>query len=503
VTTATIPPRAVPRARPPAWARLLRIEFRRNITRWLLPLIAVAFWFDTYRTGTSYPPLWGLRTEDLLLHHVLPDLVPFVAGAAAWTGARERRRYTADLVTVTAWPEWGRRVVALGGTLGWAMAAYLGCVAVVLVSTATHATWGGPPLWPVVTGAAEVTAACAAGFACGWFLPGRLAAPLTLVGVFLVQLAGFHIADGSTSTIGLLSPTTHLPPIDLGVFYPYLPDVSIVQTMFLAGLAAVAVGALGLPAGSGGRRLRTAAVVLTVTGIVSAGTAVGLVSTARQGGQGMIIPALHDAASDRPIPYTPVCAPAGGIPVCVQPAFSAYLSDSTAALAPLLAQVAGAPGAPARLSQEATSCSSGVLGCDFGPDVATLSGTTVLRFTIVQTPGFFSEDVPGYDQQLISPVAAVLVGGQVTKNGSIVADPAQQVVMTALLRDAGMTVITPARANAGDPGITAPAPGSPAFAAYQRIAALPAAVRHAWLAAHLTALRAGHLTVAGLVKELP
>jgi hypothetical protein len=150
------------RARPPVWARLLRIEVRRNITRWLLPLIAVAFWLDTYRTGTTYPALWGLRTEDLLLHHVLPDLVPFVAGGAAWTGAREHRQRATDLVGVTAWPDWGRRVVALGGALGWAMAAYLGCVTVVLVTTATHATWGGPPLWPVLTGAAEVTAAAAA-----------------------------------------------------------------------------------------------------------------------------------------------------------------------------------------------------------------------------------------------------------------------------------------------------------------------------------------------------
>ena len=35
-------------------------------------------------------------------------------------------------------------------------------------------------------------------------------------------------------------------------------------------------------------------------------------------------------------------------------------------------------------------------------------------------------------------------------------------------------------------------------AAAQRFAALPAATRHAWLAAHLAALRAGHLTLAQL-----
>ena len=55
--------------------------------------------------------------------------------------------------------------------------------------------------------------------------------------------------------------------------------------------------------------------------------------------------------------------------------------------------------------------------------------------------------------------------------------------------------------NAAPPGSGVPAltPGSPADAAAQRFAALPAAARHAWLAAHLTALRAGRITL----RELP
>jgi hypothetical protein len=42
-------------------------------------------------------------------------------------------------------------------------------------------------------------------------------------------------------------------------------------------------------------------------------------------------------------------------------------------------------------------------------------------------------------------------------------------------------------------------PGSPYDAAAKRFAALPAAARHAWLEAHLTALRAGRVTL----SELP
>ena len=41
-------------------------------------------------------------------------------------------------------------------------------------------------------------------------------------------------------------------------------------------------------------------------------------------------------------------------------------------------------------------------------------------------------------------------------------------------------------------------PGSPGYAAAQRFAAQPAAVRHAWLIRHLAALRAGQLTLAQL-----
>jgi hypothetical protein len=48
-------------------------------------------------------------------------------------------------------------------------------------------------------------------------------------------------------------------------------------------------------------------------------------------------------------------------------------------------------------------------------------------------------------------------------------------------------------------GVPALAPGSPYDDAAKRFAALPAAARHAWLVAHLTALRAGRITL----SELP
>ena len=73
----------------------------------------------------------------------------------------------------------------------------------------------------------------------------------------------------------------------------------------------------------------------------------------------MVIPALHDAANDAPIPYTPVCGRAAGVPVCLNPAYRRWLPDLTAALRPVLAELAGLPGAPVRVTQVAATYSPG------------------------------------------------------------------------------------------------------------------------------------------------
>src|SRR4029453_7365614 len=72
-----------------------------------------------------------------------------------------------------------------------------------------------------------------------------------------------------------------LPPDAFGIFFPYLPDLAIIQVLFLAGLAAAALGALGLRPAAGGRWLRCAAAVAAAAGLAAAGTGVGLAGTAR------------------------------------------------------------------------------------------------------------------------------------------------------------------------------------------------------------------------------
>jgi hypothetical protein len=488
--TATTP--AVPTRRPPARrlmlavpARLLRLELRRNIVGWLLPLAIALFWLDGYHYAMGFPPFWGLRSP-VLPDRAMVDFALFGAGASTWMGSRDVRRRTTDLLTVTAMPRWGRQLATWTATTGWVMAAYLGCVVVLYWSTAHQGAWGGPPLWPVAVGAAGVAAACALGFAAGVFVPGRFTAPLATLSVFILATA---FKGGGTSTYGLISPVTPQGSFrpDSGVFYHYLPDLSIDQVLLLAGLAVAALGALGVPAASGGRWLRRSAAAAAAAGLLAAGTAIGLAGTARLEPYGVVIPALHDAASDRPLPYTPVCGRAA-IPVCLHPAYRAYLPAVTAALRPLLSQVAGLPGAPLRVAQVAY----------LNPTEFATGGAPVIagRPAVLRLPLGFAVLAQQPQIAFLQSRAAPVIMSSVIGGGTSGASPAQQAAEAGLLQAAGVPV---AQLTSMGSVYKPPAPGSPVYAAAARFAALPAAARHAWLLAHLAALRAGQITL----EQLP
>jgi hypothetical protein len=93
---------------------------------------------------------------------------------------------------------------------------------------------------------------------------------------------------------------------------------------------------------------------------------------------------------------------------------------------------------------------------------------------------------------------------------------AQQAVQAALLQHAGLPFAAQLQAltifglpqwaqedlhglvGGSASGSPAQPPAGPVYAAARRLAALPAAARHAWLAAHLAALRSGQLTLGQL-----
>ena len=494
--------------------RLLRLELRRTAMLWMLPLLAALFWFSTYRPSMALPPWWNLRGA-MLQQQALLAFAPLVAGVSAWMGSREGRRGTADLVGVTALSRWAGQLATWAATACWAMVAYLGGGAVVYGITAQQATWGGPLWWPVAVGAATVAASCALGFAAGALLPGRFTAPLAAVAVFLALGAG-AIAIEHNSTYAQIWPLNvqgALPPDAFGVFSPYLPDLAIAQVLFLAGLAAAALGGLGLRAAAGGRWLRCVAAALAVAGLAAAGTGVGLAGTARLDANGIVIPALHDAAADKLIAYTPVCSHAA-VPVCLHPAYRSLLPAVTAALGPLLSEVAGLPGAPIRVSQATITHlqQHHHNGIEIsGPVVGGSPPVLSLLLSGLPLPGEGHTTTADFIDRLRSQVAAAILnplfggeqqdtnsqqGRQVQRDEQTSAQQPSQGVLALQAIKAALAQVAGVPPDSGMPPLT---PDRPYYAAAKRFAALPAAARHAWLVDHLAALRAGRITL----SELP
>jgi hypothetical protein len=497
-----------PRVAPRNMARLLWMELRHNAMPLVLPPIAVLFWFDCYRIAATLPPLWVVRLYYILGQgHALVDFAPFVAGVAAWMGSRDGRRGMGDLVTAAVRPRWEAQLATWAATVVWAVGSYLVFMAVTLAFLGRPIAWGGLPWWPIAVDAVAVAAFASLGFALGAYLPSRFIAPVAAFGALFAMGTSSQIGFSATGGWALILPTMSTGNFgqDAGIFYQFLPDLPMARVMLYAGVAVAAAGLLGLPVSAGGPRLRRFAAVITVTGAAAAVAAIALAFTAQVGLYGTVIPALHDAASERPVPYTPVCGDAG-IPVCLQPAYRPYLPDVTAALRPVISQVAGLPGVPARAGQAAAVFGPGpaIAG---GPtnvgQIATVNGSPpVLDMPLgaIALPSSFGADTGSFVSQLkVESVHALVISGAVFGN------PAQQAVEAALLQHAGIPLAaqpkalgdTPWPLMGGGPRSAGAYP-PPIAAAARRFAALPAAARRAWLAAHLTALRAGQLPLARL-----
>ena len=298
-----------------------------------------------------------------------------------------------------------------------------------------------------------------------------------------------------------------------GIFYPYLPDLPIARMMFLAGIAVAALGVLGLPVRAGSPGLRRAAAMVTLAGVAAAGTASVLVRTARLTPQGIAIPALHDAANDRPIGFTPVCGHAAGVPVCVNPAYRRYLPEMAADLRPVLAEVSGLPGAPIRVAQVAGRYVSGMFEDQNGVAV-TISGTPPVLRVPLDTFNTLPSPTPGsamqFDRGVAAAVGARVRRGQRRRHGGAAggaggpaaarrhavrrATPGADHLRAAELGGSGPSG-TPGGSTSGSP---AQSPAGPVYAGARRFAALPASARHAWLDTHLAALRSGQFTLGQL-----
>ena len=281
--------------------------------------------------------------------HSLIDFAPFVAGVAAWMGSRDGRRGLTDLVTTSARLALRRPVRHLGRDRdlgGGRLPGLHGRDA--LGSCPGPSSGAAPPYWPVAVGAVGVAAFSAAGFAAGAFFPTRFTAPVAAFGGLLACGTSSQIGFQACGGWALILPTNSNNNFgqDAGIFYQFLPDLPIARVMFLAGMAVALVallGAAGRPrAGHGcGAPPRWS----PRPGRRSPSPRSPWPSPPRSTAYGMVIPALHDAASDRPIPYTPVCGQRRdpGLRAARLPALAARRD---AALRPVVSQITGLPGAP-------------------------------------------------------------------------------------------------------------------------------------------------------------
>jgi hypothetical protein len=526
VTAVAVAPARPARFRP---ARALRLEIKHSPVVWVLPILAVIFYFNAYRTAAELPPTWTLRAWPI----TGPNLVFFcvlAAGIAAWAATREGRKKTGDLLATTARAAWARQATVLTATAFWMVLAYLAGVAIIYIQTARQATSGGPLLWPVAVGVVGTATACAVGFSCGTLLPSRFTAPVVAVAVFAAWFIGVNAAnllmnaynggllDGGSSrmkgTSALLVPSVGRPQdVEVGIFYHLSPDVSIAQVMFMGGVLLVMLGLLalspvlrvpgvrGLSFAATGRRLAVVAAFLVACGVAASATAFSLAGTAKYTSTtGWGIPALHDAASDQPIPYTPDCT-GSAFQVCIHPALDAYLDAMSAALQPAAAEIAGLPGAPVRAELAVGGAGPAAAGTTSVYDYSGTGGADQSSF--MDTPAEAS--TAAWEQGIQQDFLSWFVSGP-QQTGSGISDPAQQAVSDALMAKIGAPApqLGPpqgpgtAQASSGASGSQPVASAAQISAAASRFGSLSSAARHAWLATNIAALRSGTISLAQL-----
>jgi hypothetical protein len=439
--------------------RALSLEARRSPAVPLLPLLVAVCALLPMARHLQPVALWPTRMLDL--QFTLQILGPFAGGLAAWVASRDGRRGMVDLVASVPYPPWRRTWIAWAANAGWTVLFYLAVAAVFITLGAVQATWGGPLLWPPAVALLGTLMCAAVGFAAGTWLPGRFVAPL--VGTGLFGLLGVAIAAGQRQVrAAWLTPIFPSVGGQEGVFWPVRWDLAVVQLLFAGGLLVAALGVAGLRGGVRGGVLAATAVGVAL--VVAAGALIG---TARVDERGVLVPALHDARSDRPLPYTPVCAGAP-LTVCLHPAYRRELAAMSAFVNRVVAPIAGLPGVPARVDQASSAHRAGVSGAVVTMDVPVIHTASVPSDVATLTAGTLT--------------SALVIGELDEKDGRRrpAATPAQRALQWFLIRAAGYrpdqrdVSADPAERAAGD-----------------RLAALGPADQRAWLVAHFPAVRAG------------
>ena len=334
----------------PASIGLLRLELRRSPGLLLFPIMIVLMawmiWDGMSMGGSSLSGVGSFTIGDTIIL-----FGPLVGGIAAWMASRETRRHTGELLSTTPRPAAARDLTAWTGTVAWCVLAYLVVATIVLVLIYRNDPWAGAAiLGPVLAGACALVAYSALGYAAGHYLPNRFVAPLVPIALYLAQifpaLLGYNgepsVQPGGAEPAPL--PINYLSPADRGgmeysVFYGILPDVSLPRSLWLLGLAGVALSAVVLH----GRRSPISWGALAASVVVAVVGATMLLQTP--------IPVSDAQKREALIPYEPVCEK-GPITVCAHPAYKDSLREDAVVINRVAEPLVGVPGVPNKAEQK-------------------------------------------------------------------------------------------------------------------------------------------------------
>src|SRR4051812_15557275 len=98
---------------------ILRLETRRNVTPLFLPILVGLLWVSPYGRSLEGLAVWTRRSSAPQEPPL--GVLPFVAGAAAWTASRDSRRHTGELLATTARDSWRRGLAAWAATVAWSL----------------------------------------------------------------------------------------------------------------------------------------------------------------------------------------------------------------------------------------------------------------------------------------------------------------------------------------------------------------------------------------------
>lgn len=297
----------VPRA-PCSGIRLLRINAKRSIGKWLWPLCVGLAWFAAREQRPIGATLWPETSDGIGRTAML--IGPLAGGAAAWVAAQDRRHRVDGLARVL--PSRAQCIHHLSRVMGlllWCWLAYLAFGLYLGTIALREATWGTINLVPVWLGLITIAATTALGYWAGLLVPYMATAPVCAL-LYFAWLLGMP-SFVSASPVQYLSPFPFLG-FGQGVLVRHWSAVAWPLTGWLGGLIGVATVAAAL------RYYRKLYLVASLVAMlaIAFGSAVTLLS----------LPSRPAWIARDWLPYEPICV-RQEVEVCVHPAFRALLSQ--------------------------------------------------------------------------------------------------------------------------------------------------------------------------------